>query len=766
ASQAQIDAGSALAGMVALALGDPAAESALADQIEAQRPDLAYALRQGQGAAALAALQQELQGAQAQLDAEKARLPAAQAELDAAAQKLKGARFQLDRAQIELEEGRAAGRLELAGALKKLDESETAWEEGRAELEDGKAALKKSRRELLDGEKELSDAEQELLDGEKELADAKAEYAKKEPGALRDIANAEEELAKGERDLAAFKLPKWYALLSGEANAGIVGYGQDTRRVDQIGLVIPILFFLIAILVAMTSMTRLVDTDRSLIGAYKALGYGDMAILMRYVLYALTASFLGAILGLAVGLRLFPSVIANAYGTLYTLPPLETQLNLSYAVLSILAAVCSATLPAAFVCRAALREGPAGLLRPASPPSGRRILLERLGPLWRMLNFSQKLALRNLFRYKKRLIMTLLGVAGCTALMLAGFGLRDSITTVVPKQMGQLQIYSMQLDFRSDADEDERLQLEAALGDSPEIKEQTQVFRKAIEALSASAPGEKLGVELVIPLDEAALPAFLALKDWNGGRALPLPENGVLISKKMADILGLRPGDTLRLRIANEDEAEFTVSAVVENYISHYVFMQKALYDAAFEEKTQANGLFLNLGEGADEKALAERLLALDAVTAVTLQSEMSARFSDVVNAMNTVMVVLIASAAALVFVVLYCLNSINLEERGRELATIKVLGFFDGELAAYIYRENVLLTLFGIGLGLFLGVLLERYILATMEIDLFMFSLDILWPSYVFSALLTALFAALVNAIMYRHIKKIDMVSSLKSVE
>lgn len=547
----------------------------------------------------------------------------------------------------------------------------------------------------------------------------------------------------------------WH-ILNLESNVGFSGYLQDADRIDALSLVIPLLFFMIAILVNMTSMTRLVESDRSFIGTLKALGYSNRAIAYRYLLYALSASVIGGMIGLVAGYNIFPRVVFDAYSVLYTLPSIEIVYNSFYSFISVGAAVLCAALPAYFICVTSLRTSAANLMRPVSPKIGKRTLIEKITPIWKRFNFSQKVAFRNLFRYKKRLYMTIIGVAGCTALMFAGFGLRDSITTIVDKQYSEIHLYNLELYYSETSNIDEIIK------NYSEISAYSPVFSDTCEVTNGTKTTDAY---ITVPAKTDDFSSYIVLRNRLTKEDLSL-DNGVVITEKLASIYDLSVGDTMNIRDSEGDTAEVTISGIAENYLVHYIYISKAMYHDLFSKEAVSNSVLCNTVVGTDDSLLAEKLLAEENIKSIMITDNSAKDFSKMTDALRYVVLVLIVSAAILVFVVLFSLNTINLEERKRELATIKVLGFYNRELAAYMIRENAVLTVFGTILGLGLGVILQRYIIVTMEVDMVMFSRDLLWSSFVFSAFLTLLFATAVNMMMLKPISKIDVVSSMKSIE
>lgn len=664
----------------------------------------------------------------------------------------------------------------------KLDEGYREIELGRAQLKDAQTQLEASKKELdsaratldqnqktLDNAKktgaaELADAQAKIEEAETKLAEGEQEFQEKSAEANTKLEDANKEIQDGEKELAEFKHPEWY-VLNNETNAGFMSYKQDTIRLDAIGVVIPVFFFMIAVFVTMTSMTRLVESDRTYIGTVKALGYGGGMIALRYLLYALVASIIGGIIGVLVGLPVLPNVIFDAYGSMYALPDMVQQFPMGLAVASVAAAALCAALPAYLVCLSAVREQPSQLMRPFAPEGGKRILLERLTPIWKRLSFSHKVTMRNLFRYKKRLIMTLIGVAGCTALMFTGFSLRDALSTIAPKQYGMIQQYNMQVGFDQDEEQEKRNETMNKVAQWPGVLGHSLVEQEAVDVINNNT---LKSASLIVPEDAEKMDGFIHLQQRTTGKTIELGKSGVVLSEKLADLLDVDVGDPILLRDGDGKEAKTEVSGIAENYLMHYAYMSKQSFEQAFDSTFEANQGYYLLDEQAmnNEEELSKGLMDTKGVASVSFTQDAMDAMEKTMDALYIVVFVLIISAAALIFVVLFSLISINIEERRRELATIKVLGFYEKEVSTYIFRESNILTFLGILLGLILGIFLQRYILVTMETNFMMFSRDLLWPSFVLSAALTAFFAFLVNLIMKRHIKKVDMISSLKSIE
>ena len=688
-------------------------------------------------------------------------------ELEYAKLMLEQAHEELLFGEAEFESGRQrleAAEADLAIAIAELEAGEAAYQNGLLELYRGEAAYQSGLVELQESELSLASGFDDYNRGKADYEKGLATFEQEHIDALAELAQAEEDIAQAEADLMDLKYPKWY-VLDLQSNPGFRSYKQESEQLESIAQVIPLLFFLIAALISMTSMTRLVDKDRIIIGTYKALGYTNGAITARYLLYAASASFIGGVLGIIIGYNLFPPLIFNAFRTIYIVPPAPPFFSWQYAILSIAFALISTVGPAILVTLRTLHETPASAMRPLAPRPGKRIILERIKPLWHRLSFLHKITARNLFRYKKRASMTIIGIAGCTALMFAGFGLNDSLATLGPKQFGQIQRYDVAISFNTKAEPEELDRFYDFISQSPELGTYTIARREIVEIV-----GETLTKDLaiIVPEDPGGFQDYYALQPRTTGFAstpqYSLTEEGVILTEQIARQIGVELGSTITLRTLDNEEAQFVVSAIIENYLYHYVFMTPAAYERGFGEKPVPNQVLGLFTPGSTD--LPETITDLPAVTGVAYTQRSADSFASITDVLGFVMAILILSAALQAFVVLFSLNTINREERARELASIKVLGFFNRELATYIYREGIVLTILGILLGLILGVGLERYIINTIEIDVFMFSRDLLATSYVYSALLTALFAVIVNLLIYRPLTRIDMVSSLKAVE
>jgi putative ABC transport system permease protein len=712
----------------------------------------------------------QYQSGLAQYDAKKAEYDAAKAQYDAASGGLTDAQLRdrlaaIRAAQSALPQG-MPGYAEKYAQLGTNVQQINALLEKSAELSAAAQTLGATKTQLdaansaLAGEKaQIDSGAAELAQSQSEYDKNKAEYDRQYADAQPSIESAKKDIADAKAKLASLAQPKWY-VLGRDSNEGFVGFGDDADRIAAIANVFPLIFFLVAVLVSLTTMTRLVEDDRTYIGTLKALGISRRAIVLKYVLYAAAASAAGGVAGLFIGYNLFPRVIFAAYCILYTMPDIIAAFNVRYAVISLAAAGSCAILPSLFVCLSSLRGSPAGLMRPQAPAMGRRILLERIKPLWSRLNFSQKVTARNLFRYKKRFIMTVVGVAGCTSLIFTGFGLRDAIMPIVKLQYGSIRTYSFEISLADDPTQQEIEELEEYLR-----KDAGSFINTRQQSVTVINGGADKSVYLVVPLS-GSLDGFIDLRQRVGGAHVARGNDSVIVSEKLAKLLNVKKGGSIKLRTADGTVKSVKVGGIAENYLFHYIYMSPRLYSAVFGQTAQKNLILSKAAAGVNEKDAAGELMQLGAVSSVNIVDSSKENFSKMIVALNFVVIVLIISAALLAFVVLMSLTSINIDERGRELATLKVLGFYHGELARYIYRENVVLTAISSVIGLVLGIFLQRFVITTAEVDLVMFSRSVSVWTYVWSAGLTFVFAFAANAFMYSRIIRTDMVASLKSGE
>ena len=557
---------------------------------------------------------------------------------------------------------------------------------------------------------------------------------------------------------------KWY-VLDRNSNYSFVDYDGSADRVSAIAQVFPLFFFLVAALVCLTTMTRMVDEQRINIGTLKALGYSKLAIASKYILYAAFASIGGSIAGIAIGFTVFPIVIFDAYSMLYTLPPVILKFDVLYASIATLSAVLITTLAAFLACNKELIEMPSLLMRPKAPKEGKRILLERIPFIWNRFNFSKKVTARNIFRYKKRFFMTVIGIAGCTALLLAGFGIKDSIEAIVEKQFGEVYKYNMTIGFDSNTDMQNQEEIIKEVSKNGEITDYTSIKTKNVDVSSDEATE---AVTIIVPKYKNEFNNFIDLKSRKNKEEVEIQEDGIILTEKAAKQLKVRIGDTIYIDKEENEKVPVKIRGISEQYVMNYVYMTDNLYEKIFKEEIKFNKMFAILADKSKESEdkLSKEILKESKVTSVSFNSLSENSFKETILSLNYVVLIMIISAGALAFVVLYNLTNVNISERIREIATIKVLGFYDNEVSAYVYRENFVLTFIGTLTGLGLGVLLHKFIMITSEPDNMMFGRNIDFMSFLYASILTLVFASIVNFVMYFKLKKTPMVESLKSVD
>ena len=728
----------------------------------------------------------EAQAAKTQLEAGIATAQATKAELEEnlaqlnsiSASSLAASKRELDDGWDEYYAGEAeldAGRKELRDAKKELDDAKTQLDDAPAQLADAKKELSDARKKLddgwkdyydgeeqyADGVKELSDAYTELTDGERDYRKGLREYADGKAEADEKIADAQEKITDARRKVADIDSCEWY-IFSRSYNPGYTGFGQDADRMANLASVLPIIFFLVAALVCLTTMTRMVEEQRVQIGALKALGYSRLAISWKYIGYGLLPSLAGGVLGLVIGYILFPKMIFTAYQIMYQMPDIELHAYTDISLFSVLAAVACTTVATLWACLATLRETPASLMRPRTPKAGKRVFLEYIKPLWKRMSFTYKVTARNLFRYQKRFWMTVIGIGGCTALIIAGFGMRSSLLFTMSRQYDELFHYSAQVTMADNVLTEERAAVEDFLASDSRIVNYIPCAASSATAITSSYST----TAYVEVMESDEIGKAVDLFDFKTGEPITMADDGVYIDQKLSELLKVSTGDTFFLD--GDTRGDVTVAGVYEHYTGHFVYMTPAYYEQTFGVTDEPNAYLLNFTSDDTDtcNAVFEKLLDLSGVVSTSRMRDTQDTYTHSMERVDFVVVIIILAAAALAMVVLFNLSNINITERQRELATIKLLGFYDGEVSAYVYRENIVLTLFGILLGCFMGHWLHIYLVRSTEIDLMMFGRQTAPSAYVYAAILTALFSLLVNVLAHFKMKKIDMVESLKSAE
>ena len=555
-------------------------------------------------------------------------------------------------------------------------------------------------------------------------------------------------------------------LLDHDSFPGVGTISDDAEKVDAIAAVFPVFFVLVAALVCLTTMTRMVEEERTQIGTMKALGFSRGAVMFKFILYAVLASVIGSIAGCLLGLKLLPYVIIGCYKAMYQVPYILLPIRWGYLAGCMVVSVFCTSIVTVITCYGVMNTVPAQLMRPKSPKNGKRILLERVGFFWKRLSFSGKVTCRNLFRYKSRVLMTVIGVAGCTALMLTGFGLRYAISSISERQYGEVFVYDSNLSL---SDNQSPEQVETLIDETTNTEGVTGVMAltsKQTDVLSSDSKKTVVSVSMYIPGDPDGLEGFINLRDSETGEPLSLTDDGCVITEKLSQLLSVEAGDSILLRDSTGEKREVKVTGIAETYVSHYVYLTPTLYESLFRESAEPTALLLTMDENADTASAYSSLLQLDGVQGLVGMSYYADAFSDLVASLNMIVWVLIGAAAALAVIVMYNLININVSERVRELATIKVLGFYDREVSDYICRENTAAALMGMLVGLVGGIALEEFVVNTAEVDVVLFVHGLPVSAYLLSAGLTIVFILLVNQIVHHSLKKIDMVQSLKSVE
>lgn len=663
----------------------------------------------------------------------------------------------------------AAKEQELASAQNTIAENEASLDSAKAEIAENEKKLNDAQSEINKNEKKLADAKNEIKENEQKLTDGQAEYDAEYEENHQKLEDAKADIIQAKADLADVDVPEWYVLDRNYITT-CVAYAQDSERIGNIGNVFPVIFFLVAALVSLTTMTRMVEEERVQIGTLKALGYRKSSIAAKYVMYAFLATMLGGTIGTLIGQIIFPAVIMNAYKIAYvTLTDFVTPIHLKYSLISMIAAVVSTTAATLAACYKELLAAPAELMRPAAPKIGKRVFLERITFIWKHLNFSNKAAVRNLFRYKKRLFMTVLGIGGCMGLLLVGFGVKDSIMTIGDRQYNFIHTYQVKMTL-ADADTDEEKQevLDSVLKEST-TKAAMLSHESTIDACCGANGEKKQSTYLFIPSDADELDEFVSLQNRISGQKYTLDDEGVIISEKLAALLDVSEGDDIYLEVSSLNYKPVKVMHIAENYYYHYVYMTPECYQSLFGKDIEYDEIFVVNKDPEDisyENDFSAKYLDNNAVSGITFTRTISDRIESMITSMNIVTYVLVVSAGLLAFIVLYNLNNINISERQRELATLKVLGFYDGEISMYVFRENIMLTVLGTIFGIFFGIWLHRFVILTAELDIMMFGRQIYTKSYIYSILLTIGFSIIVNIVMHWKMKKIDMIESLKSVE
>lgn len=674
----------------------------------------------------------------------------------------------------------ASGEAKLDAAQKQLDDTAATLAQTKSELDAAKASLNGVPQQLASGksqiqsgwteirkqEKKLEEGAAEIAENEAKVAEAKIEYANGEEEAAQKIAEGEQKIADAEAKVQDIEKPTWY-VYDRDTLTEYSGYGENAERLGAIGRVFPVLFFLVAALISLTSMTRMVEEQRTAIGTMKALGYSKMSIAKKYLGYALIATAGGSVLGVLIGEKILPYIIVYAYGILYQhITHILVPYQWIYAWMAAAAAIVCTMAATFFACYKELVAQPAVLMRPPAPKNGQRVFLERIKFIWKHLSFTWKSCIRNLTRYKKRFFMTVFGIGGCMGLMLVGYGIKDSCYEIAELQFRDIQMYDGSVYLKEDISDETRQNLLDYMKDDSDISHYMQTSMKNVTLVNGKNKRDAYQVVFSEPKD---VKDYFDFHDRKSKEEYTLDDEGVIISEKTGKLLNAKAGDTIEIKDEENGNKKVKIAHICENYMGHYIFFTPSYYEKVYGENSEYNSIFFAGQKGdtqEDYNKIGEDILTQDGALSVSYMRDIEKQLDDMLKSLNLVIVVLIISAGMLAFVVLYNLNTVNITERQRELATLKVLGFYDLEVAEHVYRENVLLTFIGAAVGVVLGKFLHAFIIDTVEVDTAMFGRNINFSSYMYSLLFTILFSLIVNGIMYFKLKKIDMVESLKSIE
>ena len=690
--------------------------------------------------------------------------------------KVKSAEKEINQNKKKADSEFANGEKEISNAKAEIQKQSTAVDEAikngvpgmeavKQQIEQSKVELGKKENELKNTKsstyKKIENAKRELGKSNKKIADGEEELKKNKKEFEEKITEAEQELKDAKDKILEIEKAKWY-VLDRNANYGYVGFIQDSKSIENIGKVFPVVFFIVAVLISLTSMTRMVEEQRLQIGTLKALGYNKLQIMGKYIIYASLACIIGGLLGMGAGFVALPKLLWMLYSMLYEMTDIVISFNWEYGGIGLVLIFICIVGATVYATIKELIQEPAVLMRPKAPKMGNRVLLEKIPFIWKRLNFSNKVTVRNLFRYKKRFYMTIVGILGCTALILTGFGIKDSVTRLIPNQFEKIFVYDMQINLKDSLSQQEKEEFIKVLGEKEKFEKIVKVYMSAVTLKN----GENSENSQII-VAEDNFDDVINIVDVNKNEKVELKENEICITDKVAQLLDVNEGDSIFLKNDDKD-IEIKISNIVENYVSHYVFMTKQTYENVYQEEYKTNVLLtknVELSKEEQEK-LATEIMNKSEVAGITDITSTIKPISDMMSSLNYVVLILIVSAGLLAFVVLYNLSNVNISERIRELATIKVLGFYDKEVYRYVTRETIILTVIGIALGLIFGYLLNYYIMQTCEINILRFTKSINPISYFYAIIITVGFTVIVNIATYVALKKIDMIESLKSVE
>lgn len=661
-----------------------------------------------------------------------------------------------------------AKNVELEAAAGQLSSAESQLAAAKQQIEDGKNALAAAEAELMDGEKQLAAAKEQIEEkedqleaAETELADGLLQYQENQSEFDKQMQDADDQIADAQSKIDEIEKPETY-VLDRNTNVGYVCLKNDSGVVKGIANVFPVFFFLVAALICMTTMNRMVEEQRTQIGVLKALGFSEGKIMGKYLFYSGSAAISGTLIGYVLGIHFFPLVIITAYGIVYKMGGIYYVSDLPLALVSLTVAVLCSVGTTWLSCHKELKEVAADLMRPKAPKAGKRVFLEHVPFIWKRLKFLQKVSVRNIVRYKKRFFMMVIGISGCTALLVMGFGVRDSVVAVADQQYEEIQLYDIGVTLK-----DGKMPGEANLKslDSVLKKENAAGMYAMEKTIDLVTDKGTKSIHMVAVENPDEVGDFISLHTKKQEPIAYPKEGEAVLSKKVAETYAVKKGDTILLRDSDNNEMHLKVTGICENHIYNYVYIAPESYEKQIGDVVFKN-VYVRLPDASDIHEVSAALMKADGVTAVTVNSDMLSRISQMMSCMNYIVIIIIICAGALAFIVLYNLNNINITERVREIATIKVLGFYPKETASYVFRENMVLTAIGCGLGLILGKWFHRFVMGEIQIDMVSFNVQINAVSYLFSVLLTMGFAWIVNCMMTGKLERINMAESLKSID
>lgn len=711
-----------------------------------------------------------LDSSQAELDKQKKQYESGLAQYNDGLKQYNDGKLQYEIGYAKYEDGKKQyedGYSQYTSGLAQYESAKAQYDAGKAQYDAGYAQYVSGKAKYDSGKAEYDKNYADYEKGLKEYNEGKTALETAKTDADKQFADAQKKIDDGREKLEKTSRPEWY-LFTRDDNPGYSEYGQNAERIGNIAMVFPLFFVMVAALVCLTTMTRMVEEQRTQIGTLKALGYKNGAIIFKYLLYALTAATAGAVSGMLVGMKIFPAIIITAYGMMYVIPDILLPYDYILMICTTGVSVLLTAVTVYFSCGGILHDCPAALMRPKTPKSGKKILLERIGFIWNRLSFSYKVTMRNIFRYKRRMLMTIVGIAGCTALVLTGFGVYDSVNDILQKQFGEISNYTGITAYDNTVTDEQTAKIEKML--ERYDCEGNKIYQKQITVYNGKKSTEAY---IFGGADNETIAQFVTVKDRRTGEQYTVTDDGVIINEKLASLLGgIKKGDTVTIALSETKRVTATVTEICENYAHHYVYITEKLYkELSGEEGLPYNCFFFNSEDGddmteSDRDELAQELMKIDGVMGVSFKTSVAGTFSSMLKSLLFVIVVLIVSAGALAFIVLYNLTNININERIREIASLKVLGFYDKEVSMYVFRETVILTLIGTVAGMIFGRFLVDFVVRTAEIDMVMFGRTVHPMSFVFSGLITICFAVIVMLFMHRRLMKVNMVEALKSVE